>query len=59
MQYVINQRGMYIVEMGPAGIIKKSENKAEAKRFDEEYARLLSGTYLMFAKMEPADDENN
>lgn len=59
MQYVIHQRGWYIKEMGPAGITKKTENKAEAKRFDEEYARLLSGSYLMFATMEPADEQHN
>lgn len=59
MQYVIHQRGWYIKEMNSAGITKKTENKAEAKRFDEEYARLLCGSYLMSATMEPANDERN
>lgn len=58
MQYVIHQRGFYIVEMNSAGITKKSENKAEAKRFSEKEARMLA-TYFFNAEVEPAVDHHN
>lgn len=54
MQYVINQRGFYIVETNESLIVKRTENKAEAKRFNEKDARLLA-TYLMNAKVERAE----
>lgn len=54
MQYGIHQRGFYIVEMNSAGITKKSENKAEAKRFNEKEARMLA-SYLMNASVELVD----
>lgn len=53
MQYVINQRGFYIVETNENLIVKRSENKADAKRFNEKEARLLA-SYLMNAKVELA-----
>lgn len=54
MQYVINQRGFYIVETNESLIVKRSENKAEAKRFNEKDAQLLA-SYLMNAKVERAE----
>ena len=51
MQYFINQRGFYIVETNESLIVKRSENKAEAKRFNEKDARLLA-SYLINAKVE-------
>lgn len=54
MQYVINQRGFYIVETNESLIVKRSENKAEAKRFNEKDARLLA-SYLTNAKVERAE----
>ena len=54
MQYIINQRGFYIVETNERLIVKWTENKAEAKRFNEKDARLLA-TYLMNATVELAD----
>ena len=54
MQYVINQRGFYIVETNESLIVKRSENKAEAKRFNEKDARLLA-SYLTNSKVERAE----
>lgn len=57
MQYVINQRGFYIVETNESLIVKRTQNKADAKRFNEKDARLLA-SYLMNATVELADVNN-
>jgi hypothetical protein len=54
MQYVINQRGFYIVETNESLIVKRTQNKAEAKRLNEKDARMLAA-YLMNATIELAD----
>lgn len=58
MQYVIKQNGLYIVSLNESLIIKRSDNKAEAKRFGEKDARTLA-SYLFNATMEPADNQHN
>lgn len=57
MQYVIHQRGFYIVETNESLIVKRTQNKADAKRFNEKDARLLA-SYLMNATVELADVNN-
>ena len=57
MQYVIHQRGFFIVETNENLIVKRTQNKAEAKRFNEKDARLLA-SYLMNATVELADVNN-
>lgn len=54
MQYVIKQNGFYIVSMNESLIVKRSDKKAEAKRFGEKEARMLA-SYLMNATVEMAD----
>lgn len=58
MQYVIKQNGLYIVSLNESLIIKRSDNKAEAKRFGEKDARTLA-SYLFNATVELADVKQN
>lgn len=58
MQYVIKQNGLYIVSLNESLIIKRSDNKAEAKRFGEKDARTLA-SYLFNAKVELSDVKQN
>ena len=58
MQYVIKQRGFYIVETNESLIIKRTQDKAEAKRFNEKDARTLA-SYLFNATVELADVQSN
>lgn len=58
MQYVIKQNGLYIVSLNESLIIKRSANKAEAKRFGEKDARTLA-SYLFNATVELADVKQN
>lgn len=58
MQYVIKQNGLYIVSLNGSLIIKRSDNKAEAKRFGEKDARTLA-SYLFNATVELADVKQN
>lgn len=58
MQYVIKQNGIYIVSLNESLIIKRSDNKAEAKRFGEKDARTLA-SYLFNAAVELADVQSN
>ena len=53
MQYVIKQNGLYIVSLSESLIIKRSDKKAKAKRFNEKDARTLA-SYLFNATVEPA-----
>lgn len=58
MQYVIKQNGLYIVSLNESLIIKRSDKKAEAKRFGEKDARTLA-SYLFNATVELADVKQN
>lgn len=58
MQYVIKQNGLYIVSLNESLIIKRSDNKAEAKRFGEKDARTLA-SYLFNATVELANVKQN
>lgn len=53
MQYVIKQNGLYIVSLSESLIIKRSDKKSDAKRFNEKDARMLA-SYLFNATVEPA-----
>lgn len=58
MQYVIKQNGLYIVSLNESLIIKRSDNKAEAKRFGEKDARTLA-SYLFNATVELTNVKQN
>lgn len=53
MQYVIKQNGLYIVSLSESLIIKRSDKKSDAKRFNEKDARTPT-SYLFNATVEPA-----
>lgn len=58
MQYVIKQNGLYIVSLSESLIIKRSDKKSDAKRFNEKDARTLA-PYLFNATVELADVQSN
>lgn len=58
MQYVIKQNGLYIVSLSESLIIKRSDKKADAKRFSENDARTLA-SYLFNTTVELADVQSN
>lgn len=58
MQYVIKQNGLYIVSLSESLIIKRSDKKSVAKRFNEKDARTLA-SYLFNATVELAVVQSN
>lgn len=58
MQYVIKQNGLYIVSLSESLIIKRSDKKSDAKRFNEKDARTLA-SYLFNTTVELADVRSN
>lgn len=58
MQYVIKQNGLYIVSLSESLIVKRSDKKSDAKRFNEKDALTLA-SYLFNAAVELADVQSN
>ena len=58
MQYVIKQNGLYIVSLSESLIIKRSDKKSDAKRFNEKDARTIT-SYLFNTTVELADVRSN